>query len=159
MAQRATSLGPKPSSFFAFNRKKPFLPSKKGISVYLSVFLCFSLALNLASPFSPSSFFACLLSFYFFLPSCFSCQFLGFAFCFCFVCFFFQDVLLFLFFCLLFCFVWNHYIIYCLALHLVFLLLLLLFCCVFALIFSYFLIFGYLSKTSLKTMEIPETPK
>ena len=51
---------------------------------FLFICLCLPLFLIspfLASPFFTFSFFACLLSFSFFLPSCFSCQFLGFAFC------------------------------------------------------------------------------
>ena len=135
MAQRATSFGPKPSlfflffgllfsvrvfgpklssfvsffgvPFFAFNRKKPCFPTKKGHFLFFYVSLCFSLAL-----FWPPLFhllFLCLsLFFSFFLPSCFSCQFLVLAFCFCVVCFLFQDIVLFLFFCLLSCFVLNH---------------------------------------------------
>ena len=86
---------------------------------------------------------------------CFSFQFLVLAFCFCFVCFLFQDVLLFLVFCLFSCFVLNHNIIF-VALLLVFLLLFFGFCCFGILLFFEF---GYLSKTSLKQLEIPKTPK
>ena len=51
MAQRATSLGPKPSflcsfsPFFAFDRKPVFLPRKGSFCFILSASLCFSLAL------------------------------------------------------------------------------------------------------------------
>ena len=84
---------------------------------------------------------------------CFSFQFLVLAFCLCFVCFLFQDVFLFLVFRLFSCFVLNRNIRY-FALLLVFLLLLFFgFCCFGILLF---LNFGYLSKTSLKNMEIPE---
>ena len=150
MAQRATSLGPKPSlffvflllffcfPFFAFHRTKPVFHVKNGIFVYVSVYpFVFSPCLALRfSFFLPVS---CPL---FFLPSRFSCQFLGFAFCFCFV--LFSRCFCFWFFCLLFCVVWNRNIIYFLVLHLVCLLLLLFLG--FALIFCYFSIFGYLSE-------------
>ena len=127
-----------------------FLPLKfkRHYCLFVCVSLCFSLALFWPLPFSRSLSLPVSCTFSFFLPSCFSCQFLGFAFCFCFVCVFLQDVLLFLFFCLLFCFVWNHYIIFVLASHLVFFLVVIVFG--FALMFCYFLIFGYLSKTSQK---------
>ena len=86
MAQRATSLGPKPSlfiyffvfvffcsfPFFAFNRKTLFFPLKRAFFVY---FLCFSFFLPqpfLTSPFFCFSFSVSLLLLSFFLPSCLS---------------------------------------------------------------------------------------
>ena len=70
--------------------------------------------------------------------------------------FLFQDVILFVFFCLFFCFVLNHNARFGFALHLVFLLL---FFVLVALVFCYFLIFGYLSKTSLKFLDIAKKQK
>ena len=139
MAQRATSLGPKPSFYFFFyflfcffcfpffvlNRKKKpvFAPKKGNFCLFICVSLCFSLAFLGLPLFFPFSFFVSLLFFSFFLPSCFSFLFLVLAFSFCFVCFLVQDVILFLFFCLLSCFVLNHHVWFLFALHLVFLLL------------------------------------
>ena len=143
MAQRATSLGPKPSLFsfcfffffvfffaflsFFFNRQKTCFPPKKGHFLFIfSVSLCFSLAFFGPPPFLPFlSFFVSLLFFSFFLPSCFSFSLSGscFFFLLCLL-FLFQDVLLFLFFCLLSCVVLNHNISFLFALHLVFWLLL-----------------------------------
>ena len=168
MAQRATSLGPKPSSlfvflclffvfllcfpFFASNRKTVF-PLKKGI---FTNFLCLSLflfSLCLASPFF-TFLFLCLSLGLFFLPSCFSCKFLVLAFCFCLVCFLLQDVLLFLFFCLLSCFVLNHNsIVFPLQF---FLVVVLCFCFFGALLF---LNFGYLSKNISQTIGNSENPQ
>ena len=74
-----------------------------GLPLFRFLFLFFSLSLAL--------YFSLSLFILFFLPSCFSCKFLVLAFCFCFVCFLFQDVLLFWFFCLLSYFVLNHSII------------------------------------------------
>ena len=94
--------------------KALFFPLNKGFLFIFCVSLCFSLTFFLASPFFTLSFSVSLslslsLSFFsFFLPSCFSCQFLVLVFCFCFVCFLLQDVVLFLFFFLLSCFVLNH---------------------------------------------------
>ena len=85
MAQRATSLGPKPSLFLLFvfffvffplpflyllfNRKTQFFPPKKGnFCLFICVSLCFSLALFGPPPFFPFSFFVSLLLFSFFLP-------------------------------------------------------------------------------------------
>ena len=144
MAQRATSLGPKPSLFFiflfffsllsflcfpflVFNWKPLFSSPQK--TVLLFIFLCFPLflfSLFWASPFFTFSFSLSLslslLFVSFFLASCFSCQFLVLAFCYWFVCVLFQDVLLFLFFCLLSCFVLNHNLRFAFILHLLLLL-------------------------------------
>ena len=77
--------------------EKPVFPPKKGhFCLFACVSRCFSLALFWPPPFH--FLFLCLSLVLFFLPSCFSCQFMGFVFCFSFVCFFFQDVLLYLFF-------------------------------------------------------------
>ena len=151
MAQRATSIGPKPSLFFLFfcvfvsPLRKPFL---------LFIFLCFPLflfCLLLASPFFHFLFLSLSLSLSlsflsFFLASCFSCHFLVLAFCYWFVCFLFEDVPLFCFSAC--CLVLNHNLRFVFALHLV---LWLLFFVVFvAFIFSYFLIFWpTYQKTSL----------
>ena len=156
VAQRATSLGPKPFlfvyfcvfcvfllSFLCISWKNPGLPPKWA---FLFTFLC--LPLLLFSLFGLPLFqflFLCLfLVVCFFLPSCFSCQFLVVAFCFGFVCFLFQDVLLLLSFCLLSCFVLNHNIRFVFALHLVFFLLL--FFCFCFLVVCCFWNFGYLAK-------------
>ena len=164
MAQRATSLGPKPSLFsfcflgflfffFAFLSlfflidKKPVFPLKKGtFCLFFSVSLCFSLAFLGLLPFLHFLFLCLsLLVFSFFLPSCFSFSLSGscFFFLLCLL-FLFQDVLLFLLFCLLSCVVLNHNISFMFALHLVFWLLF--FFVLVAFIFCYFLIFGNLSK-------------
>ena len=127
VAQRATSLGPKPSfyffvflfvfcfcfPYFVLKRKTLFLPLRKAIFVYFSVFPFVSLWPFWGLPFFPFRFLCLSLSllfFSFFLPSCFSLLFLVLAFSFCFVCFLVQDVILFLFFCLLSCFVLNHHV-------------------------------------------------
>ena len=99
----------------------------------------------LASPFFTFSFFACLLSFSFFLPSCFSCQLLDYVFSFCFVCFFFQDVI---------CLESLYYILFGFASCL--LVVVFLFS---ALIYCFLCFLATYQKTSLKHMEIPKTPK
>ena len=88
MAQRVTSLGPKPSLFIffvflfclfflclffiCFKIGKPCFPPEKGnFCLFICVSLCFSLALFGPPPFLPFSFFVSLLLFSFFLPSCF----------------------------------------------------------------------------------------
>ena len=86
MAQRATSLGPKPSLFIflfffsflclffiCFLIGNPVFPPKKGnFRLFICVSLLFLFSLVLASPFFfPFSFFVSLLLFSFFLPSCF----------------------------------------------------------------------------------------
>ena len=100
MAQRATSLGPKPSIFYLFlfflffvffvvfflvfasARKNPVFPPKKGMFVYFfCVSLCFSLALFHFLLFLCLSLFFLLVSFL----SVFSFLFLVLAFSFCFV--------------------------------------------------------------------------
>ena len=112
MAQRAISLGPKPSFLcycLAFLTllliEKPwFFALKRAICVHCSVFPFVSLKpFWLASPFFTFSFFASLLLLSFFLVSCFSFLFLVLAFYFVVFAFLFQDVILFLFLCLLFC--------------------------------------------------------
>ena len=131
MAQRATSLGPKPSLFIVcflfvffvffcfplpflyllFNRKTLFSPLKKAIFVYLSVFPFVSLLPCLGLPLFSLSL-SLSLSCYFlssFLPV-FSSLFLVLSFYFCLVCFLVQDVMLFFFFCLLSSFVLNHHV-------------------------------------------------
>ena len=142
MAQRATSLGPKPSlfsfcffflvfflcfPFFFLIDKKTCFPPKKGHVLFIVQCLpLFLFSLFGASPLKfPFSFFASLLLFSFFLPSCFSFSLSGscFFFLLCLL-FLFQDVLLFLLFCLLSCVVLNHNISFIFALHLVFWLLL-----------------------------------
>ena len=158
MAQRATSLGPKPSlfsfcyclflvfvffsllSFLGFfeQTKIPVFPLKKGtLCLFFSVSLCFSLAFFVLPPFLPFLFLCLsLLFFSFFLPV-FHFLVLALVFSFCCVCFFlFQDVLLFLFFCLLSSVVLNHNISFLFALHLVFLLLL--FFCLACFVFGIF---------------------
>ena len=106
MAQRATSLGPKPSLFYLFlffyvffcfvgflvfasARRNPFPPQKKGhFCVFFLSLPLFLFSLVSLSPFSVSlSFFVSLLFFSCFLPCCFSFLFLVLAFPFCFVCF------------------------------------------------------------------------
>ena len=69
--------------------------------------------------------------------------------------FLFQDVILYLFFRLFSCFVLNHDIIL-FALHILLFLLLLFWG--YCLVFCYFSNFGYLSKTSLKNLEVPKKP-
>ena len=100
MAQRATSLGPKPSLFsfvffdffFAFLSllliEKPCFPPKKGhFCVFFCVSLCFSLAFFGLPLFH--FLFLCLSLVLFFLPSfLFLISVSGSAFSFCFVCFF-----------------------------------------------------------------------
>ena len=174
MAQRATSLGPKPSlfsfcffvfgfvicfAFFVFNRKTLCFSPKKGILLFIILcFPLFILSLFGASSFFTFFFFVSLVFFSFFLPFCFSFLYLVLAFSFCYVSFIFLGVLLFLFFCLLSCFVLNHNLRFVFALHLGFLILL--FFVFVAFIFCYFLIFGNLSKTSLKkNMEILKTTR
>ena len=172
MAQRATSLGPKPSLFYylfcffvslslLLLEKNLFSPQERAFFVYFfCVSLCFSLAFFELPPFSLSLSLSLLL--FFLLPS-----FLFFIFvsgsCFLFLLFasLLQDVLLFLFvffFCFLSCFVLNHHVGFMFALHLVFWLLLSLFflLCYFVV---FFWILGNLSKTSLKQMEIPKIAK
>ena len=112
MAQRATSLGPKPSLFsffflvfvffFAlfslfFNRQKTCFPPRKGhFLLIFNVSLSFSLNLFWPPPFFCFSFSVSLLFFSFFLPSCLSfllsfcflflsLSFLFFLHCFCFM--------------------------------------------------------------------------
>ena len=124
MAQRATSLGPKPSLFyfffsfcvfwgfvflffcfrvFAFAIKSPVFPPKRGmVCVFFCVSLCFSLALFELAPFSLLVF-SLSLSLYlsrvlFLLPSfLFSFLYRLLAFLFVFFASLFQDVILFLF--------------------------------------------------------------
>ena len=159
MAQRATSLGPKPSlcfflflvfSFFVFNRKACF-PLKKAILVYLSVFPFVSLQPFLDLPlFSLSLSLFLLLFFSFFLRSCFSFLFLVLAFSFCVFAFSFQLFFCFSFVCLLSSFVLNHKSWFVFVLHLVFFFLL-----------WYFVIFWFL-ETNQKhpwKMEIPKIAK
>ena len=137
MAQRATSLGPKPSlcsfcfcffwfvflfflcfPFFFFNRQKNCFPPKKGH--FLFIFQClplFLFSLFWASPLSSLSLSVSLScsfisSFLFFIFSFWFLLFLFVVFA-----FLFQDVLLFLFFCLLSCVVLNHNISFLFALH------------------------------------------
>ena len=140
MAQRATSLGPKPSLFvfvsflffvfslffcflvFAFARKKPCFPQERAFFVYFfCVSLCFSLAFFGPPPFFPFLF-LCLSLVLFFLPSFlfFICSFWFLFFLFVVFVFLFQDDLLFLFFCLLSCVVLNHTISFIFPLPLVF---------------------------------------
>ena len=153
MAQRATSLGPKPSLFsfcffvvfaflfFAFLIEKPVFTPKKG--AFLCIFLC--LPLFLFSLFGPPPFslslslsLSCSFLSSFLSVSHFCIWFLLFLFVL--FAFLFQDVTLFLFFffffCLLSCFVLNHKISFLFPLHLVF------YCCCFfvfvALVFCYF---------------------
>ena len=154
MAQRATSLGPKPSFFFvclfllclvflSFLIGKPCFPPKKGnFCLFICVSLCFSLALFGPPPFSLSLSLSLSLFFFFLVSFLFSFLFLVLALSFCFVsfsrCYF---VLVFFSAC-------------CLALFWIimfdFLLLCILFsysCCFWFLLLSYFVfLFNYLSK-------------
>ena len=85
--------------------EKPVFLLKKGI---LFIFLClplFLFSLLWASTSFTFSLFIFLFFLSFFLPSCLSCQYLVLAFCFCFVCFLFQDVLRFFLVVVAFCFV------------------------------------------------------
>ena len=169
MAQRATSLGPKPSLLvfkFVFLSLRlienacfsPPPPPKKGI---LFICLCrplFIFCPFLASPFFTVSFFVCLLSFSFFLPSCLSCQFLGFAFCFCLLflsrCSFVFVVLL----VVLFCLESLYYIFFGFASCFVFVVVVVVL--VFALIFVVFLFYFWPPITKIsQNMEIPKTPR
>ena len=152
VAQRATSLGPKPSLFFCFfplpflylflSRKTLFFPQKKAIFVYLTVFpFVFSLALFGPPPFFPFSFFVSLLLFSFFLPSCFFISLSGSFFFFlfglllgsrCYVVFLFLLVIFFLFWIImfdlfLFCILFSSS------------------CCFWFLLLSYFVIFWILA--------------
>ena len=127
---------------FPFVSFKPFW----GLPPFHFLFLSFSLSLSLSCSFLSS----------FLSVSHFCIWFLLFLFVL-FV-FFFQVVLLFLFSaCCLSCFALNHNLRFVFALHLVFSLLL--FFVFVAFVFCYLLIFGSLSKTSLKNMEIPKTAK
>ena len=179
-AQRATSLGPKPSfyvssfllfcfcfcsPFFVLNRKSLFSPEKRQLVFICLCFPLFLFSLFWASPFLPFLFLCLSLSLYlslslslvlFFRPSF---QFFS-MFCFWFLLFLFVLFaswlkmlfsFFFFFFCLLSCFVLNHHVWYIFALHLVFLLLFFVFV---ALVFCNFFIFGNLSKTSLNILEI-----
>ena len=147
MAQRATSLGPKPSLvsfvvFFAFLSwfliEKPVFSPQKGhfCCSLFCVSLCFFLAFLGPPHFSLSLSLSLSCSFLSsFLPFCFS--FLYLVLVFLFVCFYISSCFLFLFFCLSSCFVLNH--------NLRFVLLCILFsrCCCF-LPLSYFVIFWFL---------------
>ena len=155
MAQRTTSLGPKPSLFsfcffwgFCFSSLRSFLcflidkktsfPHKKGH--FLFIFQCLPLFLFSIFGASPLSSLSLSLSL--------SCSFLSsflpvfhflflvlaFSFLLCLL-FLFQDVLLFLLFCLLSCVVLNHNISFIFALHLVFWLLFFCFSCFHILLF------------------------
>ena len=177
VAQRATSLGPKPSFLFVFvfffcyllsflrfpffdlNWKPCFLLPRKAIVVHFSVFPFVSLLPFLGIPLLHCLFICLSLSlslsislvFFSFLASCFSCQFLVLVFVIGLFAFCFKN-------CfspgLLSCFVLNHNLRFVFILHLLLLLLsLFLFCC-FHIFCLFFLIFGYLWKTSLKIMEI-----
>ena len=148
-------------SVFAFARKNPCFPPKKGIfGFFLSVSLCFSLA-----SFGPPLF---ALSLSFSLSLSLSCSFLSsflsvshFAisllfFLFVLFAFLFQDVtfLLFVLLVVLFCFESSCWISFCFASCF---LLLLFFCfCCFAICF---LIFGNISKTSLKKWKLQKQKK
>ena len=121
---------------------------------FLFICLCLHLFLFspvLASPFFTFSFFACLLSVSFLLPSCFSCQFLFFLFAFTFKMFFC--------FCFSACCMFGlaSLYIYCFFLGFAscFLVVVWFFCLNILLLSD----FGTYHKTSLKNMEIPKTPK
>ena len=154
MAQSATSLGPKPSLFlfvfcvlfFAFlsslSIENPVLPLKRAFLFICCVSLCFSLAFLWPPPFFHFLFLCLSLVCLFFLPSCFSCQFLVLAFCFALFASSFK--MLFCFAVLILsCFVLNHNLRYVSDLHFFLLLLLLLFVLL-------VVVFGCLSKTPLK---------
>ena len=173
MAQRATSLGPKPSLFFCFCfflffvfffaflylffqlTKKPVFPLKKDHFLFIfSVSLCFSLAFFGPPPFLPFLF-LCLSRLFLssFLPV-FHFLFSGscFFFLLCLL-FLFQDVLLFLFFCLLSSIITFNFFLLCLFSG----------CCFFcSSCFAILLFFDFrkpVKKKALKKMEIRKTAK
>ena len=177
MAQRATSLGPKPSLFIffcffcfvfvfflclfliCFKIGKPCFPPKKGnFCLFICVSLCFSLAVFGPPPFFPFLF-LCLSLVILFLPSF---QFFHLSFWF----FLFLFVWFASWFKMLCCFSFSAC---CLLLFWIIMfdlfLLCILFsssCCFWFLLLSYFVIFWILAtyqKTSLKTLEIAKNPK
>ena len=161
MAQRATSLGPKPSlcfclfCFFVFLSlfliEKPCFPHKNGhFSLFICVSLCFSLAFFGPPPFSVSR------------SLSLSCSFLSsfvpvFHFCFWFLLllsvyllFLSSCSFVFIFFLLVVLFCFESYDLICFCFASCFLVVVVLF-----FLLWYFLIFGNQSKTSLNKMEIP----
>ena len=162
MAQRATSLGPKPSlffffcffvvffcfPFFAFDWKPLFPPLKRPF--WLFIFLCFPLFLffSLFGGIPLFHFlFICLSLVIFFLPCFLFLMSISGSWCLLLFCLLF--VARRFFFSLVVLFVLNHNLRFHFVLHLILFLLLFLFCfCCFH-IFC-FLIIGYLSETSLK---------
>ena len=164
MAQRATSLGPKPSLFYLFlflfffcflvfvfaRKKEPVPPPKRAfLCIFFCVSPCFSLAFFGLPPFS--HYLSVSLSCYFFVSFLsvfhFRVWFLLSLFVFCFFvsrCFF---VFIFFLFFVLFCFESSCWISFCFAS--CFLVVVVL-CFLFRYFVVLFLIFGNLSKTSLK---------
>ena len=141
-----------------FNRQKTVFPLKKGHFLFIQCLPLFLFSLFGASPLSSLSLSLSLSCSFLssFLPV-FHFLLLVLAFSFCCVCFFCFKM----FFCFC-CSVCCLVLFWIITFHLCLLCILFSGCCCFVLvafIFCYFLIFGNLSKTSLKNMEIRKTAK